>query len=138
MTHPPSGSTPGPGLYEPGPSESPASGPFAVEPVDALVFRQPTEAPEQRAAARYIPATQRRLAIAAPVAPPPTPQILAPWTPRTPDDSALPDTSLPATALPARPPGAAVRIAVSILTLGIPLGMVALTVWIGYRLTQGT
>lgn len=45
------------------PQKPRGGGPFSVEPVDPLVYRQSNDSPEMRAAAAYIPVASKRLRI---------------------------------------------------------------------------
>lgn len=64
---------------EPLPQRS--GGPFSVEPVDPLVYRQTNDSPEMRAAAAYIPVANRRLRIRDPKPVKPEERDHDQWTP---------------------------------------------------------
>lgn len=98
---------------------APASGPFAVEPVDPLVYRRAADSPELRPAASYVPiSSPLRSSTPKPVAPahPSYPG----WTP-----GGLP------TAPPAAEEGRSSRLGATLIALAAlaaPLGLIGLAV----------
>lgn len=58
-----------------------SGGPFSVDPVDPLIFKQSNDSPEMRAAAAYIPVANRRLKIRDPKPVKPEEREHDQWTP---------------------------------------------------------
>jgi hypothetical protein len=98
-------------------------GPFSVEPVDPLIYRQSNDSPEMRAAAAYIPVANRRLKIEEPKPEMPEAEEHDQWTPGTTPVS--PPVQSRTKEVPSEPP---VRLSMRILTAILILVPVALIV----------
>lgn len=106
------------------------SGPFAVAPVDPIIFKQSTDNPELRAAAAYVQMARRdntRPAQAAPTARQKKDHTA--WTPA----GALPtaDASEAATSAGST---SSVRVIVTIVAVALPLAAIGTAIWFGLSL----
>lgn len=112
-------------------------GPFSVEPVDPLIFKQSSDSPEMRAAAAYIPVVKRRLRITDPKPTKPQQRDHDQWTPGSQDlRNPSPEQRQPAET-DSTPAGARIglRILTGLLILA-PVGLIGAAVLFGFSLTQ--
>lgn len=100
-----------------------SGGPFSVEPVDPLIYRQSNDSPEMRAAAAYVPVASRRLRLNEAKPEKPANQEHDQWTP-----GASPERTSPPPMASQEAPAAPARLGMSILTFLIILVPVALIV----------
>lgn len=117
---------------EPQPPRS--GGPFSVEPVDPLIYRQSNDSPEMRAAAAYVPVVKRRLPISEPKPEKPETQEHDQWTP---GDDGRKRQSPPNT--PEQPPQPPARLGMRILTfllILVPVALIVAAVAIGASLAD--
>lgn len=108
-----------------------SGGPFSVEPVDPLVYRQSSDSPEMRAAAAYIPVANRRLRIRDPKPVKAEQREHDQWTPGGPQQ--------PGTPAPETPSAAPTRLGMRILTallILVPLALIVAAVAFGASLAD--
>lgn len=105
------------------PQQPRSGGPFSVEPVDPLIYRQSNDSPEMRAAAAYIPVASRRLPINEAKPEKPESQEHDQWTP-----GAKQQVSAPSSKASQEAPGAPGRFGMRILTFLLILVPVALII----------
>jgi hypothetical protein len=108
-------------------------GPFSVEPVDPLIYRQSNDSPEMRAAAAYIPVASRRLKIDEPKPEMPEAEEHDQWTPGAAPVRVTPNK---AQETPAEPP---VRLSMRILTailILVPVALIIAAVALGASLAD--
>lgn len=120
---------------EPDENQQPRQGgPFSVEPVDPLIYRQSSDSPEMRAAAAYIPVASRRLKIDEPKPEMPDDEEHDQWTPGA-DPVRTTPQSQPKEAPSAPPVRLSMRILTAILVL-VPVALIIAAVALGASLAD--
>jgi hypothetical protein len=106
------------------------SGPFAVAPVDPIIFKQSTDNPELREAAAYVQMARRdnaRPTQAAPTARQKKDHTA--WTPA----GALPSGDVPASETSSNSTSS-VRVIVTVVAVALPLAAIGAAIWFGISL----
>lgn len=116
------------------PQQPRSGGPFSVEPVDPLIYRQSNDSPEMRAAAAYVPVASRRLRANETKPEKPQSQEHDQWTPGTPTPKASHAPKGPQEA-----PEPQARLSMRILTfllILVPVALIVAAVAIGASLAD--